>query len=350
MTSIILDPGLLAFIPTLSKLDLMQRIDLLSDWSKTSGTQPWVKIALVPGLHSFLERNNLFPSYEPAKALLQSTGLNVIYSPEDIIRPLYNLLEGAFKDEFCCVNDELHDGFRADPKQPWHGEATVDGMSQRALILSHVENVAHRRRKLCIFASILRSPKVIFSARLDALEPPSSTGAYTLPDMPREVEDEFAHVRSFEDVCSLIEAHQVWATATTTFQIKLAIQLGCRKHLINAASYVDFSHIPNFHVGKDFLPSLIRWQANGKKPFAAQALQSCVAAVLDLPAITIKVFHKAKRAKDSAEPLRAHISERGVGLRLMMWQRPGPKRCIELANVGGKAEEEISYSDPKDAE
>ena len=75
-------------------------------------------------------------------------------------------------------------------------------------------------------------------------------------------------------------------------------------------------------------------------------MESCAEAVLDLPTIEIKPFNKARRASDLANPLRAHISKSGVGIRLMMWQRPATERCIEFANVGGKKEEEISYSDP----
>ena len=349
MASVILDPGLLAFIPSLSKKQLIKRIEILSGWSKTNSTQPWVKIALAPGVQAFLERNALFPSYEPAKALLESTGLRSIYAPEDIIRPLTSLLESAISNEFCCVTDELHQEFVSEPCQPWHGEAVVDEMSQRALILAHVENQAHNDRKLNLFASILESANVAFSARIDAIDPPNA-GNYEASNLPLDIEDEFPHVCSFEDVCSALDAQQIWAGATSASQIKFAIQLGCRLHLIAAGRYDEFADIPTFYVGSDFLPSLIRWQAHAVHPFAAKTLESCVAAVLDMPTITIKPFFtKRYRSLDLAAPLRAHLSKKGVGLRLMMWQKPGPKRTIEFANVGGKSEEEITYSDPKDA-
>jgi hypothetical protein len=154
------------------------------------------------------------------------------------------------------------------------------------------------------------------------------------------------HARSFEDVCAIIDPDKVWADASSALQIKFAIQIACRKKMMSMGNYAGFSKLPEFYIGQEFFPSLKAWQADGRHRFATLTLEMCAAAVLDIPTIEIKAFRKAKRAFDLASPVRAHVSGTGVGLRLMMWERPGAIRCIEFANVGGKSEEEISYSDP----
>lgn len=64
---------------------------------------------------------------------------------------------------------------------------------------------------------------------------------------------------------------------------------------VSLITYTNLKAIPTFYIGVGFLASLRDWQADGRKPFAAQTLQSCVAAVLELPTIEIKPFRKAKR-------------------------------------------------------
>lgn len=349
MPIVILDPGLLAYLPDISRSELMARVELLSNWSKFSETHTWVELSLVPSIRDFLARNDLMPAAEPAKRLLALTGLRNVYSPEDLVRPVYNLLEKALSTAYCCVADELHEEFGSDPAQPWHGpNPNVEAMSQRALIMSHIENHIHDERKFQFFASTLKTEKVSFSARLDTVEPPTNP-PFSDAHLPRQVEDEFEHVRSIEDICAGLDANEAWAKALSSSEIKFAIQLGCRRRMTSEGRYTNLQEIPTFFVGADFLESLKTWQADGRGRYASQTLECCVAAVLDLPLIDIKPFHKAKRAADLASPLRAHISESGVALRLMMWQRPGPTRRIEFANVGGKHEEEIAYSDPSEA-
>jgi hypothetical protein len=346
MPTVVLDPGLLAFVPLISRADLFTKVEQLVTWSKISATRPWVKLALVPSTREFLEIHDLIPAHEPAKRLLETTGLRNVYSPEDIIRPVYDLLEKSLPTEYCCVTDELHEDFSADPTQPWHGnDPTVEALSQRALLMSYLENQVHNQKKLQLFASVFGSDAIKFEARLEAVEPDAIPG-FGEQDMPMDVQDTFQHVRSIEDVCSTVNPDEMWAHALSSWDVKFAIQLACRQRMIAEGTYSGLDNVPLFFVGADFRPSLKKWQADAHHRFATQTLETCAAAVLDLPTVEIKPFRKARRASDLAYPLRAHISKAGVGLRLMMWRRPMTRRCIEFANVGGKNEEEISYSDP----
>jgi hypothetical protein len=348
MPIVILDP-LLAYLPNISRPDLLAKVELLAGWSKFVGTHKSVDLSLVPSIAEALANNDLMPAEGPAKQLLDLTGLRNVYSPKDLVRPVYHLLEKALSSAYCCVVDELHEQFESDPPQPWHGlNLSVEAMSQRALIMSHIENYIHEDKRFQFFASTLDTEKVRFLARVDAIEP-TTNPALNDTELPRKVEDEFQHVRSIEDICAGLDPNDMWAKALSSIDIKFAIQLGCRRRMISEGRYTNLNKIPAFFVGADFLVSLKAWQADGHNRFASQTLECCVAAVLDLPLIEIKSFRKAKRAADLASPLRAHISESGVALRLMMWQRPGPTRRIEFANVGGKQQEEIAYSDPSAA-
>jgi hypothetical protein len=349
MPIVILDPGLLAYLPDISRTALFAKVELLNTWSKFVGTQRSVDISLPPSVFEVLTNNNLMPAHEPAKEVIEKTGLRHVYSPEDLIRPVYHLLEKALQGAYCCLSDELHEEFESDPAQPWHGtNANVEAMSQRALMMSLIENRIHEDTRFRFFASALNTQKVRFGARVDAIDPAADS---VLGDMglPQRFEDEFQHVRSIEDLFAGLDPNDLWAEAVSSADIKFAIRLGCRKRMISEGNYTNLNGIPAFFVGPDFFPSLRFWQADGRNRFASQTLECCAAAVLDLPVIEIKAFHKAKRGADLALPLRAHISKSGVALRLMMWQRPGPTRTIEFANVGGKQEEEIIYSDPSAA-
>jgi hypothetical protein len=346
MATVILDPGLLAFVPSVSRSELLGRVELLAGWSKFAATQKSIGLALSPAVAEMLASGDLIPAYEPAKRVLALTGLGNVFSPEDLIRPVYSLLESALPISYCCVTEELHEAFDAHPPQPWHGaDPIVEGMSQRALVLSFIENELHGGKIFQFFASVLSSEKVNFSARISEVEP-NSTRGFTDRDLPKTIDYEFRHVRSMEDISTGLDPDETWASATSAADLKFAIQLGCRRRMLTEGTYTGLSGIPTFWVGGDFLLSLKAWQADSDNRFARSTLEACVAAVLGLPTIEVKPFRKSKRAVDLASPLRAHISKGGVGLRLMMWLRPGGHSTLEFANVGGKNEEEISYSDP----
>jgi len=346
MAIVILDPGLLAFLPNISRNDLLARVRLLVSWSKVSGTRKWAILALVPSINDFLAQNDLLPAYEPARRLLAATGLEHVYSAEDLIRPVYHLLEKAVPHVYCCVVDELHEEFNANPAKPWHcHNQAVEDVSERALVMAHIENQIHGDGRFGFFASTLSTQSIMFSTHLAAVIPENNPGFGT-EDLPKTVQDQFHHVRSVEEISAVLDPREIWEHSSSATDISLAIQLGCRRRMLEAGTYHNLDSIPKFFVGCDFLPSLGTWQADGRNRYASTTLECCVAAVLDLPTIEIKEFRKAKRSADLAVPLRAHISKTGVALRLMMWERPGPSRCIEFANVGGKDEEEIVYSDP----
>jgi hypothetical protein len=350
MPTVVLDPGLLAYVQSMSRADLLVKVEQLVIWSKISATHFWVTVTLPPSARETLEVSEFIPAYESAKRLLESTGLRNVYSPEDLIRPVYDLLEKASPAAFCCVADEMHDQFKSDPPQPWHGDnPSIEALSQRALLMSSLENQIHEEKKLRYFASVIKSETIEFAALLELIDPNTLPG-FGVEDMPKNVHDQFQHVWSIEDVLSTIDPGEIWKNASSSREIKLAIQLACRNRMIAEGTYSTLDKIPSFFVGGDFLESLKAWQADEDHRFAIQTLESCAAAVLNLPTIEIKPFYtKAKRAADSADPLRAHISKAGVGLRLMMWLRPAAPRCIEFANVGGKNEEEIVYSAPSSA-
>jgi hypothetical protein len=346
MVTIVLDPGLLAYLPLLPKGTVLEKVNQLATWSKVSGTRSWVRIALVPGARRLLEVNDFVPAYEPAKRLLEATGLGHVYSPKDLIRPVYDLLETAVSSPYCCVVDELHQEFESNPPQPWHGDdPKIEGLSQHALLMSAVENRVHGSQPFQLFASILKAELITFTAQVEVVDPDSIPG-FCEHDMPKTVGDQFQHVSSLEDVCGILNANDVWANALSPTDIKLAIQLACRAKMIDLGTYSGFDKIPVFYVGADFFGSLKLWEADKQHKFAGATLDACAAAVLELSTIEVKPFVKPRRAADMAEPLRAHISKTGVGMRLMIWQRVGTRRCLEFANVGGKHEEEISYTDP----
>jgi hypothetical protein len=224
----------------------------------------------------------------------------------------------------------------------------VNEQVQRAVVLSTIESLLHGRGPF-VLASRLESAALQFSTRVTIVDPDSVDG-FKSADLPRTIEGTAVIAGDLDHVLDSFSGQQLWATAVSNVGIKTAIRIRCREKLKASGAYKSTGDIPQFFVGSDFYPSLVKCQAAGSGRFATVTLEGCASAAIELPTLEWRPFDKGRRKADGAEPLRAHLTKTGVALRLMAWKRPATAGgSLEFANVGEKWEEEISYSDPAEA-
>jgi hypothetical protein len=333
-----------------SREELLRRIKILAEWSKFRADNQWIKLHLAPSAERRLREGGFLPAHDPVKAALLAANLRHVYAPEDVIRPILELLQLCTGDSYCCVKDELHSNLESEPTQPWQG-AEVDSLTENALVLGEIEKDIHDDGRLGLMISFLAEEAIEFQAQLDMVDP-SDLAGFGEAALPTNIGGQVQLIATVEKLLSAFNAENIWKEAKTSADLKVAIKLKCRETLLASGNYKGFDKMPSFFVGADFFDSLIGREADRDNKYASSTLASCAAAVLNLETIEIKDFDKANRKMDNASPLRAHISKSGAAMRLMMWSRPATGNspiALEFANVGRKHEEEIVYSDPRDA-
>lgn len=345
--TVVLDPAVLAFGADLDKVEFVARVTFLAEWASLARSGD-VRIQIAPAIRGFLERNGYFPAYEPVAALIESLDLRFRYAPEDVIVAINTILNRAVAHLSPGVTDADHESFVSEPPQPWNPNASINEQTQLALILSTIERHSQDQVPL-VFVTRLECSHLQYSARITIVVPETIDG-FTAADLPKTLGGVSVVASGIEQVLNCFSAKQLWDQATDNFEIRDAIRIRCREKLKATGSYRSMAEVPEFLVGGDFYASLIGSQAAGAGRYAAITLEACAAAVLRIPVLEWKAFNKPFRKADGAEPLRAHLTKSGPGLRLMAWRRPAKAGgAIEFANVGEKWEEEISYSNPGDA-
>jgi hypothetical protein len=346
---IFLDPALLAFFPTLTREEFIARVSFLATWAEIVRTSD-LGVHIAPGVTEYLVRNNLFPAHNAISSVLDALDLRYRFAPEDLISPVNTILSRAGSSLYCCAKDADHHEFSSTPPQPWHGNQDANYQSQRAVLLARVEQLIHGSPSNLVLASLLPDDYVTFSATLDLMDPEELPGL-SPGELPRMLEGALKNVQNFEHVVNCRTADELWREASDNRGIKQAIKVRCREKLIERRTYKSFDDLPEFHVGPDFYPSLLRNQAAGAGRFASVTLEACATAVLKLPILEWRKFDKPSRKVDGAEPMRAHLTESGVAIRLMAWFRHATPAgtVIEFSNIGNKWEEEISNTSPTEA-
>jgi len=107
-------------------------------------------------------------------------------------------------------------------------------------------------------------------------------------------------------------------------------------------SGVDPQHKAEFNIGPNFLDSTKKWG----DPYLFNIIESCARIILGIPKYALNEFRtsskstsKQRTRDDGALAYRTHLTKKGVGLRLMVWQLPNGS--YEFANIGAKGELEI---------
>lgn len=170
----------------------------------------------------------------------------------------------------------------------------------------------------------------------------SSVGTKSV--LPISISQSIPVAYSHEQLIESLDLWSIWDGASSEESVRICIE-ACVKNLISSGAIIDGKC--DFVVGSGFVASLHEWGANARRDYAMVTVESCARVVLGIPKNPINEFResadgnaKQRTRDDGALAYRTHLTKKGVGLRLMFWQRTDG--TIELANIGGKGELEIS--------
>jgi hypothetical protein len=342
---VLFDPALLAFIPIADPEEFVARVTFLVRWARIIGTTN-ANVQIAPDVREFLIRNGFFPAHSSVEKALDSLNLRYRYAPQDIIGSINSIFSRASTEFYCCVKDEFHSDFTS----LWHEYADLNSQTQRTVMLARIEQLLHGTPQKLALATLIMGRTAAFSAKVEMIDPDGLSGLASA-ELPKTLAGDLTLASDFEGVLDLVSAQELWTGAINNSDIKLAIQIRCRERLKSLNTYTSMKDLPEFYVGSDFYGSLVRNQSNGTGRFASLTLEGCSSALLQMPNFDWKAFNRSNRKVDNAAPLRAHLSEGNMAMRLMAWRRSDAQTgtCLELSNVGPKWEEEISYTDPTKA-
>jgi hypothetical protein len=158
--------------------------------------------------------------------------------------------------------------------------------------------------------------------------------------LPYAINDQLSVFFSRDGLLESVEPLSLWLDSADCSAAQDAIDC-CVIRLIAAGA--DGNGKRSFGIGPKFLASAQAWDCGREGRHAFTLIESCARIVLNIPKHEVKEFLDSdgiQRVRtDGALAYRTHITKKGVGLRLMLWNLPDG--TIEFANVGGKNELKI---------
>jgi|GEM_PF-1785773 len=149
---------------------------------------------------------------------------------------------------------------------------------------------------------------------------------------------------SHEQLIESLDLGAIWDGASSDEAVRLSVEACVKSFILSGA---ETNGVSGFSIGSGFIESLHAWGADSRHDYAMVTIESCARIVLGIPKKPINEFResadgnaKQRIRKDGALAFRTHLTKKGVGLRLMFWRHTDG--TIEFANIGGKAELEIS--------
>lgn len=264
---------------------------------------------------------------------------SIDYSGRDIARTVNNILSMQLNDDNCapyCIADWTHRS-----ATPIVLGRTDIRTKEIATVFEEVSLAmrVHQRE-----ISVLHHPvtpgweRIAFSGMVERIEPVTSAKT------PFEVAVEIPLHQSYKEYLLSLDAFLLYEAAVTAYEVKLAIFVGALSALSERGMNTDLQVWDTFSLGDEFIASLKAHQGYAKQNFAGTCFDAIRHVVARVEKYENKPFYKnidrkEQRSEGGKLAWRTHITKGAQALRLMYWiDKEG---CIELANVGNKAELEI---------
>lgn len=352
LVKVALDPRVLSLNSCMDKNTIAARVTSIRKWREIQSKFPWVQILLPKSATRILQKIGAYPSPNSVRAALEMSNLSHVYSPNDLSRQIDEILWSAHLEENLVAEDALWSDMSVTPAFI-ETLADLNDETHRMLVLILINEHCCETSKKVSFASTVGSKELEVSAQADLVMPDTVPG-FGPGDLPKSIAGKVSHFVSFEDVLDKLDPLQAWCLSDTNESAKLAIKLKMREIMKKNNEYSNWQSVPEFLVGEEFIWSVKRNQAGGNGAFASVTQEACAFAALRIAALGAEPFRASEnseeqriRMSDKAKALRAHITGKGTGLRLMYWERQNKR--IELANVGSKFELKISEGRPRNA-
>jgi hypothetical protein len=340
MTAIFLDTALLA-VPNYAIDDrtAQELIDRVIHFSELAGPDVPIDLVLSAEAENTLWANSLGPDYDQIEQFLELMNLSHIYSASDLLQRYHILLAQCLRggSEYAEVRGLKM--FETIPDLPKVAPASLLEESRR--IFASASSSGQLGKLIRVGSAFFGLDADLFGVRaiVDDIMGDEIAG---LGATPIHLDAEIQTLNSISDLIDPGIADAIWRRATTAIDLHFAVTLGALSILRDAGETPAVARLKPFVIGTGFYDSLNEVECLGSGRFAAVARDLCSQIIAGKCNRSINPFSlkgQYIRDFDKAKAWRTHVTNSGVGLRLMHWQND---QYIEFANIDGKAAETIT--------
>lgn len=158
-------------------------------------------------------------------------------------------------------------------------------------------------------------------------------------NMPCSVEDRIMLADCYRSLGKQLGIWTLWNRGDDPAGALDAIEVVTETLIVSG---VDGGGKREYRLGACFLPSAKKWGFGNRADYASLLVESCARIVLAIPKNPVTEFWESSGSQrqrvrnDGAKAFRTHLTKKGDGFRLMLWELPDGS--IEFANVGDKDE------------
>ncbi|HLP66085.1 MAG TPA: hypothetical protein VK181_01050 [Rhizobium sp.] len=340
MKRIYLDTALLAMPNYAIDADTGQElIDRIIHFSELADPGVPLKLIISNDAEDMLWGNNLGPDYDQIDQFLELMELKHIYSANDLLQRYQFLFQHCARA--ADVNLIEVDGvtnFVSYPELPEVSPAQLLDETQR--VFATAAALAIVQQQVRVGSAFYASPSSHYNVRA-TLNTICGAGSHLLEPPPVDIQATVSTFTHLRDLVSSDVADELWRVAETAHDIHFSITLGALALQVEAGEGVNISVLNKFAIGSEFVHSLKQVECWGNNRYSGAARELCsqiVAGKCNRQINPFSLTGQHVRSFDGARAWRTHLTNSGLGLRLMYWQG---ENGIEFATVDVKSGERI---------
>lgn len=298
-----------------------------------------LRLIIADNVEDMLWANNMGPDYEQIEQFLEIMELKHIYSANDLLQRYHLLFQQCDRaGEVNMVEVRHLQNFVADPVLPDVSPAFLIDETRR--VFATAAALTSLQQRLHVGSAFFGSQGTNHDIHVTLVAVDGTdTGKLNPPPVDvQAVVSTFTHLR---DLISSSAADELWAIAETAYDLHFAITIGALALQKEAGEGLNATALTRFTIGSEFFRSLEEVECLGTNRYAGAARELCSQIVAGKCNRQINPFSlkgQYVRQSDKSKAWRTHLTNSGLGLRLMYWE--GDKG-IEFATVDVKNGERI---------
>ncbi|MBR0554999.1 hypothetical protein J5J10_04830 [Ciceribacter sp. L1K23] len=340
MNKIYLDTALLA-VPNYA-IDAetgQELIDRIVHFSELADPDIPLQLIISSTAEETLWGSNFGPDYEQIDQFLDIMELKNFYSTNDILQRYQLLFQHCARAaDVNLVEVDSLSHFSVQPQLPAASPAQLINETQR--VFATAAALAVIQQPVRVGSAFYSSPSSEYEVQA-TLATICGHGSGHFDPLPAHIHATVSTFTHLRDLVSSDVADELWRIAQTAEDIHFSITLGALALQVETGEGVNVSALEKFSIGSEFVNSLQQVECWGTGRFSGTTRELCSQIVAKKCNRKINPFSLTGqhiRSFDSARAWRTHLTNSGLGLRLMFWQG---KNGIEFANVDVKGGERI---------
>lgn len=342
MTLIHIDTALLAVPNYAIDAETGQEIiDRIIHFSEVSDPSLPLRLVVSSDADALLWGQNFGPDYDQIDAFLDLMDLKHIYSANDLLQRYQILFQHCSR---ACDVDILEARdvamLHSEPQLPDVSPTQMISETKRVFATAASSN--YLGRQLRVGSAFYGAPASSYEVKV-ILNDFQGGNADVLGPPPVELSSTVVTITHIRDLISTEIADEIWRGAETAADIHFAITLGALALQLQAGENPSCARLAKFGIGSEFVQSLAAVECWGNARFSGAIRVLCSQIVAGKCNRQINPFSlrgQYVRPSDGARAWRTHLTNSGLGLRLMHWSSD---RGLEFANVDVKDGEYIEY-------